>query len=478
MNNNYYEPHLEWEAVAFPLILENPQFEDAAYVFDGPSSITLWREVNLQLKATMQGRMKNPKMLDDEREYGRGNMVKQSIINAYDTMGNKAILTGCVLGGYRFKSDEVNEDGYLVNMELVFDTATLTKLAASPDQHFEWFLVQNFDAHLYGTTRRSLQTSQKKIRVGVDLEEPNDRLSGSSVSRDYFVLEQPGFSCIIARVPPEFTGKKMAGLCIEFRGTEIEKMNPELLHNLKGLLSILLGGKLYFIGYSKIAKGELVESFLDSPDIPLKLPVAMPPIHYNMQYDWGNFALQTNLLFPQYQALQEILFLNNAVDRYWISQTVPIGANLPILAGGLEVIANAYLKMAGNNQVEYMPQPDYEDLIGQELLIIAAKLGSVKDGDKMFNKIKGAFRKGSNEKINLFFDLLDLNIDRSEKEAIKLRNKMTHSTRDYTIEENAHDDVIATRVYQALFNRIFLKILGYQGYYIDYSLKGSPSKQI
>ena len=96
----------------------------------------------------------------------------------------------------------------------------------------------------------------------------------------------------------------------------------------------------------------------------------------------------------------------------------------------------------------------------------------------MFNKIKGAFRKGSNDKINLFFDLLDLNIDRSEKEAVKLRNKMTHSTRDYTIEENAHDDVIATRVYQALFNRIFLNILGHQGYYIDYSIKGSPSKYI
>ena len=38
--------------------------------------------------------------------------------------------------------------------------------------------------------------------------------------------------------------------------------------------------------------------------------------------------------------------------------------------------------MAGNNQVGYMPQPDYEDLIGQELLIIAAKLGSVKTAIK------------------------------------------------------------------------------------------------
>ena len=35
-----------------------------------------------------------------------------------------------------------------------------------------------------------------------------------------------------------------------------------------------------------------------------------------------------------------------------------------------------------------------------------------------------------------------------------------------------------TNVYKTLFNRIFLKILGYQENYVDYSTLGHPEKNI
>ncbi len=232
------------------------------------------------------------------------------------------------------------------------------------------------------------------------------------------------------------------------------------------------------MGYSKIKDWELTEAFADGPDITLKGRSPLPPIHYNQQYDWGNFALQANQLFPKYRELRNQLSFNHALDRFWIANEVPVGVNLPILAGAMEIIAGDYLKMTGNDQLEYLSKADYEALIQDELTHLKSKLSAINGGNVILNKITGAFRKGPNEKISLFLSLLNLETGKAEKEAINLRNKMTHSKRDYTDDDVAFDDLILTRVYQVLFNRILLKIIGYSGYYIDYSMKGCPSKPI
>ena len=80
--------------------------------------------------------------------------------------------------------------------------------------------------------------------------------------------------------------------------------------------------------------------------------------------------------------------------------------------------------------------------------------------------------------MNAFFKLIEIDIGKEEKAAIQLRNKMTHSARDYSQDEKAYDDLILTRVYEVLFNRIILKLLGYDAYYTDYSLQKSPLKHI
>ncbi len=477
-NNDFYVPHLEWESVAFPLLLHDPEFEDAVYKFDGPATLTVWRDSNLQLKALIRCRMQNPSSLDAEPIQGRANIMRQLSVRAVDGSGNSIVLDGCVLGNYSLKSYDVNEYGYLVDADLIIDTVRINYIDQKVNALSEWFLVQDFDAHMYGSTKRSLQMARKKIRLGIDPDDASERLIGTSHSRDYFVLEHPDINCIVARVPKEFIGKGSVGLSIEFRDDNIKKVNKKLLDDIIGLLSVLIGGRLYYIGHSKFSGEALAEAFLDSPDIPLKMPVILPPIEYNLQYDWGNFALQFNLLFKVYRELQAKLHLNYAVDSYWIAQTVPVGANLPILAAAIEIISDAYLKLTGNDQSVYMSQGDYEKLIVEELSSLNEKFSNVPDGAKMLNKIRGAFQKGSNEKLNRFFEILEIPIEKREKEAIKLRNKMTHSRRDYSVEETKHDDVISTRVYQALFNRILLKLLGYQGYYKDYSIKNAPSKLV
>ncbi len=474
--NDFYVPHLEWEAINFPLVLYNAKFKDDTYRFDGPVTVSIWRDANLQLKAVLQCRLEDPRSLEATPIYGKANIMRQFVMTAVDSKGYELLVDGCVLGRYSLKSFEHNEQGYLIDVDLLIDTVKVIYDVRKADRHLEWFLVKEFEAYLYGSTKRSLQMIPRKLRLGIDLDDKEAQLMGTSHSRDYFVLKHPDINCIVARVPKEFISKGMVGLCIELRNEQIEKLDKELFNDIKGLLALLIGGKLYYMGYSNFIGEELAEAFLDSPDIPLKIPTAMAPIHYNMQYDWGNFALQMNLLFPIYRNLQKKLNLNYAVESYWIAQTVPIGANLPILAIAIEVISDAYLKMTGNDQSVYMLKAEYEQLIAEELISLNLKLSNLPDGVKMLNKIKGAFQKGSNEKFIRFFKILGISLEKPEKDAIKLRNKMTHSRRDYALEDNTHSDLLSTRVYQVLFNRILLKLLGYQGFYKDYSIKGAPSK--
>lgn len=485
LSQTNYTPHLEWEAIEFPLVLKNLKFEQTAFAFDDQATITLWRADDLQLKGRLVGRIKDPKATDEVQFVGKGNIIRQETIIGDDTHGNQVFVAGCVFGAYQTNNYTHNENGYLLDMELIFDTLKIVFVSGTNGdnntdlKYFEWCLIEDIRPDFWGTTSRSLKSTPKKARVGIDdFDEENLNFVGRSLSRDYFALDLPELKCIVAEVPKELIGNGMKGLCLEFRGDAIKKADKIFLADLRYFLSFLLGARLYYMGYSKVKDWELAEAFADSPDIPIKLQVALPPIQYNRQYDWGNFALQANQLFIKYRELQNKLFLNHAIDRFWIANETPVGVNLPILAGAMEIVAGGYLKMTDNDQLEYLSKTVYETLIGQELSQLKTKLTEIEGGDIILNKIKGAFRKGPNEKMSLFFQLLALDMGKAEKEAINLRNKMTHSKRDYSADETAYDDVVLTRVYQVLFYRVLLKLMGYTGYYIDYSLNGCPLKPL
>lgn len=479
-DKKYYINQLEWEAIDFPLILTNLKIEDPEFALDENATLKLWRDHNQQLKATIAGRLKDFKYSD--KYIGKGNIAQHQIIEGIDEKGNIVTLSRCVFGGYQSSNQGQNKDGYLSTIDLHFDRVRIQfsiegkKLV---NRHFEWFLCKGIVPHFYGSTSRSGDEKPVRARIGIDDFNSEEVLMHShSTSRDFIVLDIPQIKCIIAKVPEHFISSEMTGLCIEFRDEEIAKLDNKLLSDLRHFVEFLFGVQFYYYGYSILSDEELIEALLDSPDIPLKPQPPMPPIHYNFEYQWGNIQLQLNKLLVPYLDLQKKLSLNHAIDRLWIALAIPVGVNLPILAGALEIVAGKYLTMTGNVKLEYLPQKEYEDLIAEEVLSLTAKLSEITDSAIIINKLKGAFRKGSNEKINLFLSLLGLEIEKQEKAAINLRNKMTHGNRDYSNDNKAHDDVVLSRVYHVLFNRIILKILGYEDYYIDYSMQRIPSKPI
>ncbi len=87
--------------------------------------------------------------------------------------------------------------------------------------------------------------------------------------------------------------------------------------------------------------------------------------------------------------------------------------------------------------------------------------------------------------MRIFFKSLGLNFHKKsiETKALKSRNLMAHSSIDTSMNEAEilmllKKTVRLTRAYETLFNRVMLKILGYNGKYIDYYTFGHPALEL
>jgi hypothetical protein len=158
-----------------------------------------------------------------------------------------------------------------------------------------------------------------------------------------------------------------------------------------------------------------------------------------------------------------------------IADNLPLGSNLPIFANGIEIIASSWFNYKKSiTHGTYMPKNEYDELIHNEMNIIHKKLTSNAYKDRIINRISNCYQMGANERLQFFFDEINLAISENENSAIKARNKMIHaSSGGDTSELIKH-----TNVYKTLFNRVLLRLLEYDAKYIDYSTVGWPEVNI
>lgn len=94
----------------------------------------------------------------------------------------------------------------------------------------------------------------------------------------------------------------------------------------------------------------------------------------------------------------------------------------------------------------------------------------------VINKIKSAQNMGENESTQSFFSELSLPIGEVEKSIFRLRGRFAHG---YICKNSeAEKLIVACRAYRTLINRVILKIIGYDGEYVDYSTQGFPFRKI
>ncbi len=164
---------------------------------------------------------------------------------------------------------------------------------------------------------------------------------------------------------------------------------------------------------------------------------------------------------------------------YWLSERLPLGANLPVLATSVEILKKAwYSSRRSKSRGVYMPKREFDELLGEELAAAEEKLGGVEHGDRMARRMRSAYNFGSNESLDFFFEELGLPIGPAESSAMKARNPMAHGSSTLLDRSKLQEMVDATLAYRTLFNRVLLKLLGHEGGYVDYSATGWPERPL
>ena len=126
----------------------------------------------------------------------------------------------------------------------------------------------------------------------------------------------------------------------------------------------------------------------------------------------------------------------------------------------------------------YIPKGEFDDLLGEELGSAKSKLESHQYGDRVLNRLSSAYNMGANGRLRFFFDEIGLSVGKIEWWAIGHRNPLAHGASSVFDGSTTEQLIRATDVYRTLFHRIILKLLGYEGAYVDHGTLGYPIRDI
>lgn len=303
----------------------------------------------------------------------------------------------------------------------------------------------------------------------------------SSISRDFLKVDFSDFKFLIAEVPKEFGPKWSSNIGIEYRKEWGRIPNEDEREMISELCSFVFGCQLLLIGNTIYDKEEqVVGGYARNPWGEAKAicsKPAYPPININSSDSSMKAEDIIKQMLPKYFELRNPLHLNEALWFYWIFSYTTIGTSLPILWAGIEEIMHGWFKYKNSkSKGVYITKKEFNALLSGEISIIESKLKEKlkekEDGNdttnKIVKKIEDTYQMGPTDRLRFFFKEIQLDVNEQEWDSLELRHKFAHGSIDFDTPDGL-SWIKKTQTVQTLFNRIFLKVLGYSGNYIDRS---------
>lgn len=479
---------IEWEVLRDKIIIQN--LTSLGRLPKGSQRIEVWRDELYKIKAKVYGTVGYD---DEHSEFEKGvpgTKVPTFSVEGTDVTGlKKYTLNRCFVKNIQRKF-VWNGNDYVTNFEAelaIYELKIQFSNQEQSDWYVDWFLNGPISEHIFlfpRTTKRSFSQIFVRERLSVDKEGKNySGGAGESYNRDFAFIDTGKIKYILSKVPKGLGPEWSNNIGIEYRREWGGIPDRDTREAIAEITSFIIGKHLLNIGYSTFdSKGRPIEQVALNPwgdnVVSLSRSHGLSPIRFSSSSDFYRIEKVLNQVVPRYLELRNELKLNEALWRYWISNDLPIGTNLPILHAGVEILAKAWFKSnKSKTKGVYLPKREFDKLIEDGMRIIVSKLQGQKYGDRIIRKISDAYRMTQNEQLAFFFEEIGLNIAEVENEALKGRNVMAHGSSGRSDEELWYL-IYLTRSYQTLFHRILLKILGYTGNYIDYSTEGWPERHI
>lgn len=143
------------------------------------------------------------------------------------------------------------------------------------------------------------------------------------------------------------------------------------------------------------------------------------------------------------------------------------------LSAAFDALTNAWLQK--NDGDRDMSDSEFQEIISDLLKTAAERLKDIPNCEKIINRMRYANNLGHSQRGKAFLSGIGITLSRDEEKILKSRHSAVHGG------NNSHDVEQINRMnngYRSLLARIILKLLDYQGKYIDYANLGFPRRNM
>lgn len=260
--------------------------------------------------------------------------------------------------------------------------------------------------------------------------------------------------------------------------------SEEERRQIRDYLSFFIGKRLLYIGETWFdEKGTGIGFIMENPrtygfDVKkICINGAKSPIkneYFSHQIYFDVIQNYINLFSELYEKLD----FGSFFTAYWYAKEIAKPMDLPILSGALENLNRKwYEEVELNPETVLMNKKDFRNRIKSIKTLTETQFAGTEYVERMKRHIEGMNRMSVSEQLTHFFEGIDMVIGSKEKKALQARNFSAHGSFNGNDNECV-DQYMTSQIYACMLARVILKLLNYDGNYIDYGTLGYPDRNI
>jgi hypothetical protein len=498
MSDHTLERELEWEPATAPIVLQHGVWPVPPFIA-GTRKITIQRDDNFQLHLLAEGVFADSddfkKRMAELDALQAGTQVDHDDL-AFEANGSRFVLSVFLKDLPETTSSRDHAPRFQQKGHVLCFARTLTWTLVVGDGgepvpaglgpaawRTDWFINGPHDPLFLRSTKRRRKTTFSRERpfnniTVVELPRGGD-------GRDHFVVDTGQLRFAACQVPDEFAPDWCHAVGIEYA---LPLPDEETREAVGEIVSFVIGRRLLRLGSTVFdATGATIQEEAVNPIGDALRALCSGSDHAPVPLATYSTEVETALaaLVPSYLKLRSPLGLRNALWAYWSACEAPAPIDLALFRAAVEALKTRWFASAGTKSGGvYLAKAEYEkvtkepfDTVEKALTGAVAKgLADQAGAATILNKLGGAYRMGNNEQVRTFFEEIGLPIGAAEREAMKAANVPAHG--GITTGGNIKTLDLHGRAYRALFERTFLRLLGYGGRYVDRATLGFPSRAL